>query len=219
VYLAPRAMSRVIKSHPSIVVVLKLPEDNVPLLVTRAQFIVDRMTKSPWFPEASPLLRAAQGAIDDLHAAEVRTHTRAPDSVPDRDAKRGVLSQRLDELRSYVSKICNANPDHAAEIVESAGMYLKQLRGPAPRVFALGRGDHSGEVKVTFPRAGDRAAYEPQYSLDGGKTWLPFPQPVTNYATATLRGQTPGSTVHVRFRATVKGVTGDWSDPLAIIVD
>ncbi len=60
------------------------------------------------------------------------------------------------------------------------------------------------------------AGYEYEYSLDGGVTWLPFPQPFTTKASATMRGQKPGSTVHFR---TLKGVTHDWSDPVAIIVD
>jgi hypothetical protein len=104
-----------------------------------------------------------QTAIDELDAAQVRTHTRAPDAVPERDAKRRRLMQRLDELRGYVFKIANDNPEHAAEIVESAGMYLKRLRGPAPRVFCVEPTGISGEVRVTAPRAGDRAAYEFQY--------------------------------------------------------
>jgi hypothetical protein len=212
-------MGTVTKSQPSIVVVLKLDEDNVPLLITRAQAIVERMTGNRWFPSPSPPLAVVQTAIDDLSTAQVRTHTRAPDSVAARDAKRTVLMQRLDELRGYVWKIANDNPEHAAEIVESAGMYLKRLRGPAPRVFSVEPTGISGEVNATAPRVGDRAAYEFQYSLDAGKTWLPFPQAVTTKARATVKGLKPGSTVHFRYRVTVKGVTGDWNDPLAIIVD
>ena len=212
-------MGKVTKSRPSIVVVLKLPEDNVPRLVTRAKNIVQRMTGNPWFPSPSPPLGDVMSAIDDLDAAEVRTLTRALDSVTDRDAKHLVLVQRLDELRGYVFKIAVDNPDHCAEIVESADMYLKRLRGPSPRVFAAKPGSHSGEIDVTAPYAGDRAAYEFQYSLDGGKTWLPFPQVTTNKASATLERQKPGSTVHLRYRVTVKGVTGDWSDAIWIIVE
>ena len=211
-------MGKVTKSRPSIVVILKLKEDEAPLLVVRARNIVQRMTGNPWFPSPSPPLADVESAIDDLDAAEVRTHTRAPDSVTDRDGKRKVLERRLDELRGYVFKIASDNPDHAAEIVASADMYLKRLRGPPPQGFAAEPGSRSGEIDVTAPRAGDRAAYEFQYSLDGGKTWLPFPQAVETKASATLPGQKPGSTVHLRYRVTVKGVTGDWSDAISIIV-
>lgn len=211
-------MGKVTKSRPSIVVVLKLEDVSVPVLLERAQYIVERTAESSWFPSPSPPLGEVQAAIDALSAAEVRTLTRAPDAVPDRDAKRLVLMTRLDELRGYVNRIANRNPDHCAEIVESAGMYLKRLRGPAPQVWGAWPGSHSGEVDVTAPRAGDRAAYEFQYSLDGKKTWLPFPQAVSTKASATLRGMRPASTVHLRYRVTVKGVTSGWSDPISIIV-
>jgi hypothetical protein len=212
-------MSTTLRSRPPIVVVLKLDEHKVPLLITRARAIVERMTGNPWFPSPVPSLQVVEAAIEDLSKAQTRTLSRAPDSVPARDAKRMALVQRLDELRAYVWNIANENLEHAAAIVESAGMYLKRLRGSRARVFRADPGRVSGEVEVTAPRAADRAAYEFQYSLDGGSTWLPFPQPVTTKASATLRGMKPGSTVHLRYRVTVKGVTGDWSDPFAIIVD
>jgi hypothetical protein len=74
-------------------------------------------------------------------------------------------------------------------------------------------------VDLVAPKAGDRAGYEFQYSLDGGMTWLSLPEPFTTKASATVRGLKPGSTVHFRVRATVKGVTGDWSNSVAIIVE
>lgn len=212
-------MGRVTKSRPSIVVVHKLDPEDVTHFITGARNIVQRMTGNPWFPSPSPPLATVETAIGDLDAAQVRTLTRAPDSFSDRDGKVVTLMQRLDELKNYVSKIANDDPEHCAEIAESAGMYLKQLRGRGPQVFGAKRGRRSGEVDVTAPWAGDRAAYEFQYSLDGGKTWLPFPKAVETKASATLPGMTPASTVHIRYRVTVKGVTGDWSDPVAIIVD
>ena len=96
-------------------------------------------------------------------------------------------------------------------------MYVKNVRGPAPRVFHA-KQRKSGEVDLIFPSAADRAAYECQLSLDGGKTWLPLPEPVTTKTTVPVEDLRPGSTVHFRYRATVKGVTGDWSQSISIIV-
>ena len=53
-------------------------------------------------------------------------------------------------------------------------------------MFGLEPGEHSGDVEVTLPRVAEHAAYEPQYSLDGKKTWLPFPQAVTTKTKVTL---------------------------------
>jgi len=71
-------------------------------------------------------------------------------------------------------------------------------------------------VRVYTPKAGDRAAYELQYSLDGGVTWINLG--TFNRASATIPNLKPGTTVHIRYRTIVKGVTSDWSDPIAIIV-
>jgi hypothetical protein len=123
----------------------------------------------------------------------------------------------LDQLRVHVEAIANANPEHAVAIVASAGMYSKEKRGPAGRVFHA-KQTKSTEVNLIAPSAGDRASYEFQYSLDGGVTWHALPQPTTTHAHATVKNLTPGTTVHFRYRATVKGLTGDWSDVIACIV-
>jgi hypothetical protein len=205
------------KQAPRIIAVLKLPRYRVPLLLARVRMIVERMTGNTWFPTPVPALGIIQAAIDDVDDAQTTTLTRLKDSVAARDEKRVVLLSRLESLRGYVQAIANANPEHAGSIIESAGMYVKNVRGPAGRVFSA-KQRKSEEVELSVPSAGDRAAYEFQYGLDGGKTWLSLPDPFTTRTTATVKGLTPGSTVHFRYRASVKGVTGDWSNVIAIIV-
>jgi hypothetical protein len=53
------------------------------------------------------------------------------------------------------------------------------------------------------------AAYEWQYSTDGGKTWVAMG--ITTVADTTLLGATPGTTYSFRFRTTRKAATSDWS--------
>ena len=201
-----------------IIAVLKLPQRRVPLYVSRARAIVEAVGRSAWFPSPEPSLAVVTTAIDDLAAAEAATLTRAMDTVSLRDTKRDALAALLEHLRIYVQAIADANPEHAATIIQSAGMSVKDARGPGPRVFRV-KTKGGGVVDVILPSAGDRAAYEVQYSLDGGKSWLGVPQAVTNKTTVTVRGLKPGSTVSFRYRATVKGVTGDFSDVITVIVD
>ena len=126
-------MSASAKQPSRFIVVLKLPEYEVPLLVMRARGIVERMTGNSWFPSPLPSLAVVQAAIDDLFDAETKTLTRVMDSVTARDAKRMILVTRLQQLAAYVESIANANPEHGASIVESAGMYLKKTGRPARR--------------------------------------------------------------------------------------
>lgn len=158
-------------------------------------------------------------AIDALAQAEVVASTRVAGGAAARNTKRQDVKLMLEKLGTYVQAVANANFANAYEIVESAGMFVKSSRGRRPVSFHAALTGHSGEVRVVAPSAGDRAAYEFQFSLDGGKTWQPFPQQVTNHASALLSGLTPGSTAHFRYRVTIKGVTGDWLGPVSIKVE
>jgi len=212
-------MSTSAKSPQRFTVALNLPEDQSPLYIVRARNFVERMTGNPWFPEPVPSLAEVQVAINELFEAQVAAVTRAMGTAATRNAKRLVLHGLLQRLAVYVQEIANANPEQAVAIIESAGMDVKNSRGPAPRTFHLEPTGRQGEARVVVPKAGDNASYEYQYSLDGGVTWLPFPQLTTNYTTAPLGGLKPGSMVHVRYRFTLKGVTSDWSGSMAIVVE
>ena len=85
-----------------------------------------------------------------------------------------------------------------------------------PRVFAAIQGSVSGPVKLVAPVAGPRAAYDWQWSTDGGKTWQLAPS--TTQARTAMIGLTPGSTVLFRYRAVTKTGETDWSEPTSFIV-
>jgi hypothetical protein len=211
-------MSTPAKPSGRVLVALNLPEYKVPLLVTMARAIVQRMTENPWFPAPDPSLADVQAAIDDLEAAETTARSRVTGGVESREARRRVLVERLQYLQDHVQAIANANPQSAAAIIESAGMHVKRVGKPPPPVYRARAGRVSGEVDLFVPSAGERAGYEHQLSLDGGKTWLPSPQPFTNNTRVTVTGLTPGTTVWFRYRWTFKGATGDWSQPISIMV-
>jgi hypothetical protein len=211
-------MSSSAKQPLKIIAVLKLPEYEVPLLIIQATSIVTRMAASPWFPSPRPKLAALLAAIDDLSAAQAETLTRRKDSYPVRDAKRETLVRLLGYLRDYVQAIADQNYESAVEIIESAGMHVKRGRASVARGFQARRGRLEDEVILSWPSAGDRAAYEVELSFDGGATWLAVEPKVITKTTRTVTGLKPGVSVHFRYRATVKSVPGDWSDPIAIIV-
>jgi hypothetical protein len=71
-------------------------------------------------------------------------------------------------------------------------------------------------AKVIAVAAARRAAYDWQYSSDGGKTWTTAPS--TLQAKTTVAGLVPGSTVHFKFRAVTKTGEEDWSQPVSLMV-
>jgi hypothetical protein len=81
---------------------------------------------------------------------------------------------------------------------------------------ATKQGSVSGTAKITAVSAGHRASYEWQYSVDGGKTWVPAA--VTLKASTTVAGLAPGATAQFRYRPVTKTGEGDWSQAVSLIV-
>jgi hypothetical protein len=199
--------------------VLKLPVYHVPQLVTYARSIVRAMTNNPVFPAPVPQLATVEAAIDALAAAETATLSGMDGTVAVRDARRLALKMVLEQLRGHVQATADADSERAASIIESAGMAVKKSAGPppGPRVFAAKWGPVSGSVKLIAPKAANRAGYEWAFSTDGKATWTSLP--FTVQASTTVVGLERGSTVYFRYRTATKEGTGDWSDPVSLIVE
>jgi hypothetical protein len=99
----------------------------------------------------------------------------------------------------------------ARRLVRAAGP-----RARAPRVFAAKHGPLSGSASLVSPRGAKRAAYEWQYSADGGKTWQEARG--TLRAATTITGLTPGSAYLFRGRIIDKKGDTEWCQPVSLIV-
>lgn len=196
--------------------VLKRPRYRVPQLVTYARSIVLAMTGNPRFPSPEPPLATLEAAIDALEAAEIARRARTMGTVPVRNDKRQALEILLDNLCLYVQVVANADIEHGASIIESAGIFVKRKRVLPLRVFAAQPGPVSGSVKLIAPRAGKYVSYEWADSVDGMKTWTTLPSTVR--ASTIVSGLHPGTTAYFRYRTVTKSGVGDWSDPVSIIV-
>jgi hypothetical protein len=197
------------------IAILSLPPA-VPKLITCALGIVTRMTNNPSFASPIPTLAAVQAAIDDLEEAEVIALMRTRGAAAARDAKRAVLVSLLEPLRAYVQTIADANPENGPAIIESAGFTLRKIPVMPPRGFKVERGAVSGTVKLVVPATARRAAYDWQYSVDGGKTWLEIVSTLQSRTEVT--GLTPLTTTQFRYRTLTKTGRSDWSQPASIVV-
>ncbi len=110
----------------------------------------------------------------------------------------------------------DANPEQAEAIITSAAMSVKKTTIRQKQAFAVKYGPTSGTVQISAKAAGHRAAYEWQYSTDGGKTWMQVPN--TLQAKTTIIGLPVAATVEFRYRVTTKLGMGDWSLPTSILV-
>jgi hypothetical protein len=188
----------------------------VPALLTYARSIVEAMTGNASFPSPAPPLATVTGAINALDAAETAALARTKGAVLLRNEKKSELVTLLQQLKSYVQSVADANRENATSIIGSAGMAVKKTPVRKPRVFAIKPGVVSGSVELVTAATGKRGAYEWESSTDGGKTWVTLP--VTLQAKTTVTGFTPGVSVMFRARPVSKTGEGDWTQPASIIV-
>jgi hypothetical protein len=196
-------------------IVLKLPKV-VALLILFAQHVVQAMTNNPWFASLAALLAQTTADLALLQAAQATALSRAKGAAEARNDKLKAVVDDLILLKSGVQTVVNQNPGQAASIIESAGMFQKQVTLPSkPNLGAKMAAVNPGEVMVRA-KATKGASYEWQYSLDGGKTWLAMG--TTTVANTSVLGMTVGTTLLFRFRTTVKKTTSDWSPTLSFFV-
>ena len=203
------------KSTPRSVVTLALPR-SVPALIVYAKGIVTRMQGNPSLPNPAPTLATVTTAIDELQAAETAALARTKGAAALRDEKRKALLALLQQLRSYIQSTADADEANGPSIIEGAGVALRKQPTRHARAFAAKPGRTSGVATIVAASAGHRAAYEWQYSTDGGKTWVPAPS--TLQAKTSVAGLAPGATVQFKYRAVTRTGQGDWSQAVSMMV-
>jgi hypothetical protein len=194
---------------------LALPK-GAPALVTFAQTVVKRMTANPSFPNPTPPLAAVTVAIGDLQTAEQGALSRTKGAVVLRNEKRTAHVGVLHQLAAYIQAVADSDTANAASIIESAGVAVRKTPTRRARAFTAKPGPVSGVAQVVAQVTSKRASYEWQHSVDGGKTWVTAPP--TLQAKTTVAGLTPGSTVQFKYRAVTRAGAGDWSQPVALMV-
>jgi hypothetical protein len=188
----------------------------VPALIPFAQNVVQSMTGNAHFPTPTTPLADVSAAIAALQTAQMAVMSGLKGTVAARNDKKASLVTLMGELRSYVQKTADADPENAAAIIQSSGFALRKTAVHLPRVFAAKAGAVSGSVEVTAPVAARRSSYEWQYSVDGGKTWIEAPPSLGSKT--TIVGLPVAVSVQLRSRAVTKAGPGDWTQPLAIVV-
>jgi hypothetical protein len=105
--------------------------------------------------------------------------------------------------------------ERGVEIIALSGLCLKRSSGHGKPAFAAKRGRVSGSVHIVARAERTRAAYDWQYGTDG-VTWTSTE--TTTRADQWLYGLTPGVEYFFRYRVSTKGVVGDWSQVVSLLV-
>ena len=195
---------------------LKIP-GSVPALISKAKAIVQAMTDNASFPSPDAALADVIAAVGALEDAETGAYSRARGAVAKRNEKRDALIVCLSQLKAYVQTVADADNETAASVIESAGFRVARWSPSHVQVFSARRGAVSGVVRLTANKAAKVAAYQWQYSADGGKTWMDAG--ITLKAKTSVSGLARGATVSFRYRAVTRAGMGDWSQARSLVVD
>jgi len=196
------------------VIVLQLSKV-VAVLLVFCRHVVQAMTNNVWFPDPSPTLQGVTAHLDDLQSSQARALTRAEGAAAARDLDLKQVVDDVKRLAWYVTSILLQNPGQEAVIAESAGFTLRKASRATKPFLAASMGPSPGQVIVRAKAIKGAGAYEWQYSVDGGESWLAMgTSTVANHGVTGL-GQ---GTVLFRFRTTRKNTTSDWSQTLSFHV-
>ena len=160
--------------------------------------------------------------VDDLAAKHQQARVRVPGAVELRDEALGTVVGSVELLRAFVEMLCNASPEQAATLAQSASMQiastpvrakvpLRARQGAQPGVVIL---QASASLLVTG-KGGRYWCWE--YSIDGGATWLVAQS--TPIAKTTLSGLPVLK--ECQFRVAVnqsKSGQGPWTAPVPFLV-
>ena len=179
------------------------------------QSVLTAMTGKALYPGADTVLKPLAASLSNYDGTAIAAKTRASGTVAARNAARVVFLGCLDDTRGFVQHLADGDPENAEAIITGPSMSVRKAPVRAPRTFGVRQGSVSGQVHVFAPSAG-RAAYEWQYSLDGGKTWQDV-EPTLQSST-TISGLPAGTTVLFRHRILTRAGRGDWSVPTSFLV-
>jgi hypothetical protein len=174
------------------------------------------VTNNPHFPTPDPAISAFSDALTKYSAAETAAQSRLKGTVAARNAARVVFLGAIHALKARIQSVADANPEQAEAIITSTTLSVKKTTIRQKQTFAVKYGPTSGTVHVIAKAAGARAAYEWQYSLDAGKTWVQVPN--TLQAKTSISSLPVATTVEFRYRVTTKAGMGDWSQAISLLV-
>ncbi len=181
-----------------------------------ARSIVTAMTDNPFFPSPVPPLAEVLAGIEALMAAEAALLTRTRGLRAIRDERFARVRRDVARLGWHVQEVADADPEHAAAIIASAGFGLANPPIPKKVPFKVEKGRAPGSAKLTRKSAGDRASYDWRWSTDE-RTWHDA-RPTLQCKTVIF-GLPPMTRVFFQVRVTTKDGPGDWSDSVSFMVE
>ena len=183
--------------------------------IAYAKLVAESLKDNPYFPDPIPALARLVVHIAAADAAQVAASTREAGTAATLAAAVRAVEGDLESLHVHVRSVASLDATNGLAIVASAGMSLKDARGPSKADFAVKQGRISGAVVLFAGAVARKASYDWQYSTDE-ESWTSAE--TTFQAKTTLLGLAAGTRYFFRFRARTPEGLRDWSRVLSLIV-
>jgi hypothetical protein len=183
-------------------------------LIAFAQTVVQKMTGNANFPNAAQIVTSITSALTAYQNAVSSTKTQKG-LKGQRSSTKQALVSALYQARDLVRIVCEANPETALAIAESAGMTLGKRPTRNKPLIEILQAALSGSVVCRAKAPGIPTNYFWSYSSDE-KTWTNVPQGMK--ATITVSGLTPGQIYYFRYYTSNRKGTSNLSQVFSILV-
>ena len=130
-------------------VALGLSRKPTPQLITDVEHYLASMTGNAHFPNPSPALSVIAADLAVVKNDLVQAQTRVKGSVAKLHADVHLLITQLRTLAQYVEGTANLTPEHATDIILSAGMVVKKSTPRPPRGFSVTLGKNHGSALLS----------------------------------------------------------------------
>ncbi len=199
------------------IVVLKLGK-TVGQRSSRFKQIVQAATGNTWVTSLTPSVAQATQDVAAYDTAVTVAKSRAPGAVAARELKDKACKEDMEAWARTVQVAADANPSQARTIIESMSMFVKVVTIREKLPLTVDVQPTPGAVKAIAKAGpkGTRVFFEFQYSLDGGKSWLPGGMTTDSFIVIT--GLPSATYVSFRYRTTRKNVPGPWSQVVTDLV-
>lgn len=196
---------------------LDLKTKSMPRFITDTEFILDAVDGNSLFPKPMPDIASLRAALGLVKASFAIAQTRVRGASDKLHADAVPLKLMLSLLAAYVECVANSDPDHALDIIASAGMQVKQPSVLQPKTFSVKYTGIHGQVLINS-KASRGGFYYYEMSTDpkwAEASWRRIY--AGNSVKFIMSGLTPGTRYYLRGASTVKNVQSNWSPVLTII--
>jgi len=191
-----------------------------PQLLSKAAFIVERMTGNPAFPDPTPKLDDVNNAIVALQNSMVGALDGGKTATATRHIHHRALRLLLNQLGGYVSSVAEGN--ELAILSSGYGVWRRGTPAPepvSPTDLRARISDHAGRVDLGWTPVKPAVTYHIQHTNDDPaveSNWKLVG--VSTRSRYSVKGLPSGATAHFRVAGIGTAGVGPWSQVASTLV-